>query len=154
MNRNCNFQIELVKKWPILAKCSQFLVIFGAIFPLRDSLFESRETCLANLSLVSRETVRDSATLFATLISSYISTKELISISEGIEDISVLLSKETEPPISGLLSTGPNELYHLPVCFFPLFFRSWVLLMSGKYLFGTGTTLEHKPPSYLTDFLH
>ena len=54
------FSIEIGEKighfWPNLA-------IFGPTFLLRDFFLESRETCLANLSLVSRETVRDSATL-------------------------------------------------------------------------------------------
>ena len=63
MIRNYNFQVEIVKKWSIFAKFSQFLAIFGLIFLLRDLILESRDTCLANLSLVSRETVRDSATL-------------------------------------------------------------------------------------------
>ena len=48
----------------------EILVIFGHFWPnfhvffcLRDFGLKSRETSLANLSLVSRETVRDSATL-------------------------------------------------------------------------------------------
>ena len=60
VSRNYNFQLKLVKKLVIFGQIWTFL---GQFFLLRDFFLESRETFLANLSLVSRETVRDSATL-------------------------------------------------------------------------------------------
>ena len=61
--RNYYLQVELVKT---LVNFDQIWPFFGHFWPnfqLRDFILESRKTFLANLSLVSRETIRDSATL-------------------------------------------------------------------------------------------
>ena len=80
---NIDYLALIIQIYHFSSKMFLILAIFGSmfhvIFCLRDFCLKSRETSLANLSLVSRETVRDSATLLSSLTEKKISSNHLFS---------------------------------------------------------------------------